>query len=237
VTDAAAAGPARRPGGAQDIPRPAAWHHGSSAPWSGRLGSVPLSVDAVADAVPPLDHQAVDPLSPGARVSAVLIALHDGPGGAEVLLTRRSRHLRTHKGEISFPGGRLDPGETPWQAAVREAWEEVGLDPLLPTPLGTLTHLSTYVSNSYIVPVVSRLARRPPLAPASPEVERVLWVPLAELARRDTFAEERWGLADTVRSVYFFHLDDETVWGATGRMLTELLARVHGVWDDATRSW
>ena len=68
----------------------------------------------------------------GAHHSAVLVALSPGDEGPEVLLTRRSWQLRNHHGEISFPGGRLDPGETPVQAACREAYEEVGLDPHAP---------------------------------------------------------------------------------------------------------
>ena len=70
------------------------------------------------------------PSFPDARVSAVLIVLVEGDDGAEVLLTRRSMEMRNHRGEISFPGGRLDAGETPIDAALREAHEEVGLDPI-----------------------------------------------------------------------------------------------------------
>ena len=68
-----------------------------------------------------------------ARHSAVLVPLYDGPDGAEVLLTRRSQALRNHRGEVSFPGGRMDPGETPLQTALREAHEEVGARPV-PAP-------------------------------------------------------------------------------------------------------
>ena len=69
---------------------------------------------ALADAPP---GRPLAPAFPGARASAVLVALADGPAGAEVLLTRRSWDLRSHKGEISFPGGRIDAGETPAEAA------------------------------------------------------------------------------------------------------------------------
>ena len=103
------------------------------------------------------------PAFPDARPSAVLVALADGPSGAEVLLTRRSWDLRSHKGEISFPGGRIDAGESPAEAALREAQEEVGLDPAAIEVVGELEHLNTVVSRSYIVPVVARL---PSAAPA-----------------------------------------------------------------------
>ena len=170
--------------------------------------------------------RAIAPTFPDARPSAVLVALADGEEGAEVLLTRRSRAMRTHKGEISFPGGRMDPGETPVETALREAHEEVGLDPALVTVFAELDHLSTVVSRSHIVPVVGRLPSVLPLGPASPEVERVLWLPLAELVRPDTYHSERWGRTPTDRLLHFFQLEDETVWGATAFMLVDLLARI-----------
>jgi 8-oxo-dGTP pyrophosphatase MutT (NUDIX family) len=167
----------------------------------------------------------VDPF-PGARPSAVLVALFDGPLGPEVLLTKRSMHLSSHKGEISFPGGRVDLGESFERAALREADEEVGLLSDEVTVVGRLDPLATVVSNSYIVPVVAHVARRPALRPSSHEVDRVLWVPLGEFTRADTYREERWGTPPLDRSIYFFELDDETVWGATAFMLRQLLSLV-----------
>ena len=161
-------------------------------------------------------------------MSAVLVALANGERGAEVLLTKRSAELRNHRGEISFPGGRMDPGETPVDAAVREAWEEVLLEPSLVVPRGELGHVQTVVSDSYIVPVVGALATRPEVGPSpTGEVDRVLWVPLVELAEPDTFHAERWG-HDPGYDMYFYDLADETVWGATGRMLFELLQLAFG---------
>ncbi len=213
----------RRPGGAQYIPRPAVWAPGDLA----APAAHPLTL-TVADLVSRLDGAAGRPMLPAfpdARLSAVLVALADGPAGAEVLLTRRSQDLRHHRGEISFPGGRLDPGETAIEAALREADEEVGLDPAAVTIVGELDHLSTVVSRSYIVPVVGTVAAPIPLGPASPEVERVFWLPLGELVRPDTYRAERWGRAPTDRLLHFFELDDETVWGATAHVLVDLLSR------------
>lgn len=215
----------RRPGGAQRIPRPDAWALGDAAPPAAH----PLVVD-VDGVVERLDRahlgRPLAPAFPHARPSAVLVALADGPDGAEVLLTRRAEHLRNHKGEISFPGGRIDPGETPVDAALREADEEVGLDPSEAVIVGELSHLNTVVSRSYIVPIVARLPARLQLEPASPEVERILWVPLGEFVRPDTYRVERWGQQPTDRLLYFFELDDETVWGATAHMLVDLLRRL-----------
>jgi 8-oxo-dGTP pyrophosphatase MutT (NUDIX family) len=168
------------------------------------------------------------PTFAGARPSAVLVALADGTRGAEVLLTKRAGHLRNHAGEISFPGGRIESGESPTQAALREAYEEVALPPETVNVRGQLSHLSTVVSRSHIVPLVASLEERPILRADATEVDRILWVPLVELAHVDTYREEWWGTPPLDRRMDFFDLDDETIWGATGRILHELLGVVYG---------
>lgn len=209
----------RRPGGNQRIPRPEVWTEDDTPPWE--IGAT-WKVNDLVERVP--SHSApVLPSFPDARVSAVLVGLYEGDDGPEVLLTRRSMLLRNHRGEISFPGGRLDPGETPVETALREAHEEVGLDPDLPEIVGELGHLNTIVSRSYIVPIVSVLPERPVLTPLTDEVDRVLWTPLSELTRPGTYRLERWGAPPLDRPLYFFELDDETVWGATAHMLVDLL--------------
>lgn len=216
----------RRPGGAQFIPRPSAWSEGGPPPWEGR--ETALSVADVVAKLPAAGGRPIAPRTATARISAVLIALVDGDRGAEVLLTKRSAELRNHRGEISFPGGRVETGETTWQAAVRESWEEVLLDPTIVTPSAELGHVETIVSTSYIVPMVGTLTRRPEVGPSwTGEVDRVLWVPLVELADADTFRAEQWG-RDPGYDMYFYELDDETVWGATGRILFELLTLAYG---------
>jgi 8-oxo-dGTP pyrophosphatase MutT (NUDIX family) len=218
-----------RPGGDQVIPRPRNWRPGSAAPW----------VDA-RDDLAPLDEilrriaergAGAPPIVPlaGGRPSAVLIALFDDGAGAEVVLTRRARHLRNHHGEVSFPGGRIEPGEAPVAAALREAEEEVALDPTTVTVVGELDQLATLASRSVIAPVVGHVTARPSLTPDANEVDRILTVPLAELLRSDTYREERWGSDIGERTIHFFELDDETIWGATARMLVQLLAIATGV--------
>lgn len=233
--------PARRPGGSQPIPRPESWRPGAPAPWT-QAESTPISLAAIVGAV---SDRPVAPLLPpfsDARISAVLVVLRDGDGGGggggpEVLLTRRSMELRIHRGEVSFPGGRLEPGESAVDAALREAWEEVGLDPAVVTVHGELDHLSTAVSRSYIVPVVASVDDRPPLQPQSGEVDRILWVSLGELARADTFREELWGTPPMDRPIFFFELDDETIWGATARMVHQLLRLAHGLDGPEPLAW
>jgi 8-oxo-dGTP pyrophosphatase MutT (NUDIX family) len=159
----------------------------------------------------------------GARASAVLVALFEGDHGAEVLLTRRAWHMRSHRGEVCFPGGRQDVGETPLQAALREAHEEVLLDSSHVTVVGELDHLATLASYSLIVPIVGRLDGRPNVSAGTSEVDRIFTTPLVELLRTDTFREEHWTRENTTFPVTFFELDDETVWGATARILRDLL--------------
>ena len=182
-----------------------------------------MSSAAVARAV--ARHPSDTPVAPPdtVRQAAVLVALADGPSGAQVLLTRRAQTLSSHRGEISFPGGRVDPGETFEDAALREAFEEVALDSTSVELCGRLDPISTMTTGSFIVPIVGTLDARPELWPAAAEVERILWVPLDELTRTDTFREELWHLDSAPRPMFFFELDDETIWGATARILHQLL--------------
>jgi 8-oxo-dGTP pyrophosphatase MutT (NUDIX family) len=210
---------ARRAGGAQEIPRPEAWTQHNDPPWpDGASWGLDELVESVSSAPAPLQPAFLE-----ARVSAVLVALFEGESGVEVLLTRRSMELRNHRGEISFPGGRLDSGETPVETALREASEEVGLDPAAPTVVGELGHLNTIVSQSYIVPIVAVLDERPQLMAQTAEVDRVLWTPLTEFSTPGTYRFERWGGSRGGHALHFFELDDETVWGATAHMLVDLL--------------
>jgi 8-oxo-dGTP pyrophosphatase MutT (NUDIX family) len=160
------------------------------------------------------------------------------------VLTRRAAHLRTHTGEVSFPGGRLDPAESPEAGALREAAEEIGLVPAAVEVVGRLTPLATVSSGSAITPIVGFLEVRPVLVPNPNEVERVFDVALADLAADGVFSEERWTLplgilpadsrmrddagADGSFPMWFFELAHDTVWGATARILMELLRLAFG---------
>jgi 8-oxo-dGTP pyrophosphatase MutT (NUDIX family) len=162
------------------------------------------------------------------RASAVLVALYDDGGEAHVVLTRRAWHLRSHRGEVSFPGGGRDLGEDLADTARREAWEEVQLDPSSVELIGELDHLSTFTSGSWIVPFVAVLPSRPELVGAPAEVEAVLYVSLSELMDEDTFHEERWEIFGETRSIFFFDIVGDTIWGATAAMLRQLLGLVTG---------
>jgi 8-oxo-dGTP pyrophosphatase MutT (NUDIX family) len=116
------------------------------------------------------------------RPSAVLVLFGEGPDGPDLLLTERSHTMRAHPGQVSFPGGSLDPGETPLEAALREAREETGLDPAGVEVLGELPRLWLPPSNFGVTPIVGWWRTPSPVGAQSPdEVHEVYRVPIAEL--------------------------------------------------------
>lgn len=187
-----------------------------------------MGLEVVRRAVATLGPQPL-PAAPAARVpAAVLVALFEEDGEARVVLTRRSAGLRAHTGEVSFPGGRLEAGEAPLAAALREASEEVGLLPADVEVVGRLAPITTLSSASAVTPFVGLLAARPALRPDPREVEHAFDVSLAALMADGVYRQERWdvpGRADD-RAVHFFDLPDDVVWGATAAILHELLGRV-----------
>lgn len=190
-------------------------------------GDVPVvSVDDVRRAVAALGIAD----SAGAEGDAAVLApVFEDDGQARVILTRRTEWLRSHSHQVAFPGGRIEPGETLVEAALREAWEEVELDPRAVEVIGGLTPLATISApGSGIHPFVGILAERPTLVPNPDEVERVFEVAIVELMEEGCYREELWGVPGTERDIHFFELDGETVWGATARMLVELLALITG---------
>ncbi len=169
------------------------------------------------------------------RPAAVLVPLFEQDGETRVILTVRSDRLRSHKGEVAFPGGRLDPGEGIVAGALREAHEEVALDPGLVTVIAALTAMPTVSSNTVMTPVVATLEARPALEANPDEVDRVFDVALSELVAEHVYHEEWWtvpgrpGLPahpDGEFPVWFFEVAGETVWGATARTLVELICLV-----------
>lgn len=175
-----------------------------------------------------------------ARPAAVLVALFPGGVGedseARLILTKRPDTMPSHQGEIAFPGGKKEDGDADLRAAaLREAHEEIALDPGLVDVVGELDSLTTVAGRFVLTPFVGLLPQRPELAPDPTEVVRVFDVPLSELLDDDVFREERWDIPEGYgvtpgvdRSIHFFEVADETVWGATARILVAFLAHLTG---------
>jgi len=216
-----------RLGGAQNILRPETARVINENPFAGLDASALSALNSLENVSSALinfrpDAQLQVAQAP-ARPSAVLIGLFQSAKGVEVILTRRSHQLTNHRGEISFPGGRLDEGETVIAAALRETQEEIGINPSEAQIIAELSAMSTVVSNSHIVPVVARFEQRPEMRPMNSEVDRVFTVPLSELTRSDTYSQEYWKFPDRELQINFFYLDDETIWGVTARMLLQVI--------------
>jgi len=158
--------------------------------------------------------------APGDRLAAVLALILERPEPS-VVFTVRASGLSRHPGEVSFPGGLVDPGETAAEAALREAREEIGLDPG-PELFGTLPPVHTTVSGILVVPFVGVLDDPPSFTPEDAEIGRIVVVPLADLFAAES--EVLWDLPDggSWRG-WVYEVAGITVWGATGRMVHDLL--------------
>lgn len=164
---------------------------------------------------------------PVLRDAAVLIPVVDHPEGATVLLTRRADAMTSHSGQVAFPGGRLDPGEGVVEAAMREAMEEVGLDPTFIEPLG-LSHPYETVTGYVVTPVVALVRPGFTLSLNPAEVAEAFETPFAFLMDEANHVRafyERDG-----RKRWFFRVpwQGQDIWGATAGMIRALRARLHG---------
>jgi 8-oxo-dGTP pyrophosphatase MutT (NUDIX family) len=175
------------------------------------------------------------PPDEGGRASAVLILFGPGlEGGEDVVLTERSHSMRSHAGQVSFPGGAIDPGDSgPASAALREAQEEVGLDPAGVQVVAELPALYLPPSNFVVTPILAWWAQPSPISVVDHlEVARVLRAPLSELtdpARRFTVSHPSGFVGPA------FDIDGLLVWGFTAGLLSKVieLAGLERSWDRA----
>ena len=141
-----------------------------------------------------------------------------------VVFAKRTDQVGTHKGQISFPGGTLDPTDPSLlDAALRECEEEVGLPRAAVETLGALDDQETFATQFVITPWVGVVRERVVWRPDGAEIEKVIEVPFAALAARAGFRVEQWERDGVVRPIYFFEHQGETIWGATARILKDYL--------------
>jgi 8-oxo-dGTP pyrophosphatase MutT (NUDIX family) len=158
------------------------------------------------------------------RAAAVLVPIVTHRDQPTVLLTLRASHLSSHSGQVAFPGGRIEAGETPEAAALREAAEEVGLDPRIPELVGRLPdHLTG--TGYRVTPVVGLVPPPLVLTPDPAEVAVAFEYPLATLLDPAAPQRQRSEFRGRMREFWVWPHPDHTIWGATAAMLVNL-ARV-----------
>lgn len=169
-------------------------------------------------ALKPVQHPA------GARAAVLVPLYRDDKGTVRVILTKRPDHMRTHPGDVVFPGGQLEGEETPEDAARREACEEIGLAPDSVEIIGGLTPITTRDPGNLIVPVVAKVERPDTFVIQEEEVAAVI-----EPALIDLLDDRGWRASDWFgRTMWFYQFTEGIMWGATAYMMREFLGILRG---------
>jgi 8-oxo-dGTP pyrophosphatase MutT (NUDIX family) len=161
---------------------------------------------------------------PPARAAATLLLIYPGPDGELTIpLTLRHADLRSHAGEVSLPGGTVDPTDaSPTAAALREAWEELGIPPDVVRVAGSLDAIWIPVSNFELRTIVGTAAERPELRAHADEVASVLELPLRMVLAEDAITDELIEGAGWQFQAGVYRFAEERIWGATARSLAML---------------
>jgi 8-oxo-dGTP pyrophosphatase MutT (NUDIX family) len=163
--------------------------------------------------------------------AGVLIPLVTGANGIELLFTRRTDTVLTHKGQISFPGGQREDSDVETvETALRESYEEIGLEPSRVTVLGELDDVFTAVSSFVITPVVGLVdGGVDTLRPAPDEVKSLLLVPVTQLLDPQIHTTESRSVGEQQYRIHYYTVGDDIIWGATGRIVYQFLK----AWEEA----
>jgi len=165
----------------------------------------------LADLPPVADHAGVR--------AAVLVPLYEADA-LRLILTRRPDDMRTHAGDVVFPGGSIEPSDDgPVEAALREAWEEIGIPPERVEVLGGLEPVRTRSAGMLVAPVVARVERPAELIPEPGEVDIVIEPSIEELLDDEAWRVEEW----QGHRLWFYEFPEGTLWGATAVVVRELL--------------
>jgi 8-oxo-dGTP pyrophosphatase MutT (NUDIX family) len=168
-------------------------------------------------------------VEPGPLVRAAVLVPLVERGGPHLIFAKRTDRVGTHRGQISFPGGTIDPADpSPLDAALRESEEEVGLPRAAVEPLGALDDTETFATQFVITPWVGVVREPVVWRPDGEEIEEVIEVPFASLVERANFRVEHWERDGVVRAVYFYDWGGEVIWGATARIVKHYLDLVTG---------
>lgn len=163
-------------------------------------------------------------VAPGDAVpAAVLILVFVRDGEPWMIFTRRTQHVATHKGQISFPGGARDPEDADlMQTALRETYEEIGVQPEDVQIAGELDDYPTFVTNFVVTPFVGIIPPPESYAHSEIEIDEVIELPVRELAA--TMRTEDWSDRGRTYPMYFYETRGHTIWGVTGYILAQFLA-------------
>lgn len=154
-------------------------------------------------------------------LAAVLVPIYEVEGRLITVLTKRPMHMPTHKGDLAFPGGKFQEGDDgAVGTALREAQEEVGIEPSEVEVLGYLKAIHTFEYDKMVVPVVARLKTPPVLVPDPGEVDKILLPTLRDLSIESTWYAKEW---NGKHNIWFRPIDNEVLWGATAMMTRRLL--------------
>jgi 8-oxo-dGTP pyrophosphatase MutT (NUDIX family) len=164
---------------------------------------------------------------PDFRQAAVLLPLSQRETGPHLILTKRTEEVPTHKGQIGFPGGGFEEGDTDLLAtALRETQEEIGLQPGDVEIIGTLDDTVTVTSRHVVRPFVGFVPYPYPYRLDPFEIERLIHLPILPLLSGAPFREEIWERDGQPITVYFYEYDGDTIWGLTARILRQFVEAV-----------
>ena len=154
--------------------------------------------------------------------AAVLVPLYVKNRELYLLFTKRSEDLNHHAGEISFPGGVCNPEEHSSDAALRETWEEIGIDPARIEILGALDDVYS-IHNYKVSPYIGFISEKPVLKLNRLEIDKIIEVPISHLLDPSCFRIEEWGWKGRNYPVYFYSYHDDEIWGMTAEIVMNFL--------------